>query len=193
MPPYRPTDPDRTVVSGPLHRQSRLAPVSSRGPARRVVPTAQRWAGRCRENGTAGVQNRSSRPRHSPNRLDARAERRILGLGVSRRRRGPERIADRLRLNPSTVHKVLARHQAPTLAWTDPATDARLRAKPKPPRYGHEAPGDLVHMDVKKLGRLPDGGGHRVHGRAKGVLVKKGAKLEMARVHNAVADHSRLA
>lgn len=156
------------------------------------VPTAQRWAGRYREHGKAGMLDRSSRPHHSPKRLDVRTERRILGLRVSRRW-GPERIAYRLRLNPSTVHKVLARYQAPPLAWTDPATGARLRAKPKPQRYEHEAPGDLVHVDVKKLGRIPDGGGHRVHGRAKGNRIKKGAKPGMACVHNAVDDYSRLA
>ena len=124
--------------------------------------------------------------------MDRRTERRILGLRVSRRW-GPERIAYRLRLNPSTVHKVLRRYQAPPLAWTDPATGARLRAKPKPRRYEHHAPGDLVHVDVKKLGRIPDGGGHRVHGRAKGTRIKKGARPGMACVHNAVDDHSRLA
>ena len=156
------------------------------------VTTAQRWAGRYRQHGQAGMLERSSRPRRCPNQLDRRTERRILGLRVSRRW-GPQRIAYRLRLNPSTVHKVLRRYQAPPLSWTDPATGARLRARPKPQRYEHAAPGELVHVDVKKLGRIPDGGGHRVHGRAKGVRVKKGARPGMACVHNAVDDHSRLA
>jgi len=106
---------------------------------------------------------------------------------------GAERIAYRLRLNPSTVSRVLRRYQAPPLAWTDPATGVRLRAKPKAVRYEHQAPGDLVHVDVKKLGRIPDGGGHWVHGRAKATRIKKGAKPGMACVHNAVDDHSRLA
>ncbi len=65
--------------------------------------------------------------------------------------------------------------------------------KPKARRYEHEAPGDLVHVDVKKLGRIPDGGGHRVHGRAKGNRIKKTAKPGTAFIHNAVDDHSRLA
>src|SRR5699024_8861232 len=156
------------------------------------VPTAQRWASRYRQQDVAGMVDRSSRPQRCPRRLDRRTERRILGLRVSRRW-GPERIAYRLRLNPSTVHKVLRRYQAPPLAWTDPATGARLRAKPKPVRYEHQAPGDLVHVDVKKLGRIPDGGGHRVHGRAKATRIRKGAKPGMACVHNAVDDHSRLA
>src|SRR5699024_1761884 len=130
------------------------------------VPTAQRWAHRYRAHGEAGMGDRSSRPRRCPNQLDRRTERRILGLRVSRRW-GPERIAYRLHLNPSTVHKVLARYQAPPLAWTDPGAGVRLRAKPKPVRYEHHEPGDLVHVDVNKLGRIPDGGGHRAHGRAR--------------------------
>jgi transposase InsO family protein len=156
------------------------------------VTTAQRWAGRYREHGKDGMGDRSSRPHHSPRQLDRRTERRILGLRVSRRW-GPERIAYRLRLNPSTVHKVLRRYLAPPLSWTDPATGARLRGRPTPRRYEHEAPGELVHVDVKKLGRIPDGGGHRVHGRAKGNRVKRNAKPGTACVHNAVDDHSRLA
>ena len=156
------------------------------------VPTAQRWAGRYREHGEAGMVDRSSRPRHCPGQLDRRTQRRILGLRVSRGW-GPERIAYRLHLNPSTVHKVLRRYQAPPLAWTDPATGTRLRAQPKAVRYEHAAPGDLVHVDVKKLGRIPDGGGHKVHGRAKGNRIKKGTKPGTACVHNAIDDHSRLA
>jgi len=114
-----------------------------------------------------------------------------MGLRVSRRW-GPARIAYRLRLKVSTVSKVLARYQAPRLAWTDPATGCRLRAKPKPFRYEHGAPGDLVHVDIKKLGRIPDGGGHRFLGRAAGVRVKKGAKPGTAYIHHALDDHSRL-
>ncbi len=156
------------------------------------VTTAQRWAGRYRAYGKDGMCDRSSRPRVCPNQLDRRIERRILGLRVSRRW-GPARIGFRLRLNPATVHKVLTRYGAAPLAWTDPATGARLRAKPKARRYEHEAPGDLVHVDVKKLGRIPDGGGHRVHGRAKGNRIKKTSKPGTAYIHNAVDDHSRLA
>jgi transposase InsO family protein len=156
------------------------------------VTTAQRWARRYREHGKSGMQDRSSRPRSCPRQLPVRTERRILGLRVSRRW-GPARIAYRLRLNPATVHKVLTRYRVPPLAWTDPATGARLRAKPKPQRYEHDAPGELVHVDVKKLGRIPDGGGHRVHGRAKGNRIKKNTKPGTAFIHNAVDDHSRLA
>ena len=82
----------------------------------------------------------SSRPNRCPAQLPARIEHRILGLRVTRRW-GPARIGYRLRLNPATAGKVLARYEAPRLAWTDPATGCRLRAKPKPLRYEHAAPG----------------------------------------------------
>ena len=155
--------------------------------------TAERWAGRYREFGPAGMADRSSRPRHCPHQLPARTERRILGLRISRRW-GPARIAYRLRLAVSTVQRVLTRYGAPPLRFIDPATGVRVRSsRPAPRRYEHAAPGDMVHVDIKKLGRIPDGGGHRVHGRAAGRAIKKSAKPGYAYLHHAVDDHSRLA
>ena len=155
------------------------------------VTTAQRWSRRYRQAGQAGMCDHSSRPNRSPAQLPARTEHRIMGLRISRRW-GPARIAYRLGLNPATVSKVLARYQAPRLAWTDPATGCRLRAKPKAFRYEHAAPGDLVHVDIKKLGRIPDGGGHRFLGRAAAIRIKKSAKPGTAYIHHAMDDHSRL-
>jgi transposase InsO family protein len=155
------------------------------------VTTAQRWSGRYRVQGPAGMGDRSSRPNRCPRQLPTRVEHRIMALRVCRRW-GPARIAYRLGLTPSTVGKVLARYQAPRLAWTDPATGCRLRAKPKPFRYEHKNPGDLVHVDIKKLGRIPDGGGHRFLGRAAAIRLKKSAKPGMAYIHHAMDDHSRL-
>ena len=107
--------------------------------------TAKRWADRYRQLGEAGMGGRSSRPHRSPRRTPTRTERRILGLRVSLRW-GPARIAHRLRLAISTVHRVLSRHGAPPLRWIDPATGVRVRSsRPAPRRYEHEAPGDLVH------------------------------------------------
>lgn len=115
-----------------------------------------------------------------------------MGLRISRRW-GPARIAWHLGMHPSTVHKVLARYGAPRLAWTDPATGARLRTvRRQPRRYEHPHPGDLVHVDIKKLGRIPDGGGWRVLGKARGKRVKGSAKPGYAYLHHAVDDHSRL-
>src|SRR5699024_1471942 len=156
------------------------------------VPTAQRWAHRYRAHGESGMGDRSSRPRRCLDHLRRCPSRRIPVLLVLRRL-GPDRLAYLLHLNPSTVHEVLARYQAPPLAWTDPGAGVLLRAKPKPVRYEHDEPGDLVHVDVKKLGRIPDGGGHRAHGRAQGNRIKKGAKPGKACVHNDLDDHSRLA
>lgn len=104
---------------------------------------------------------------------------------------GPARIGYLLGIHPSTVHKVLSRFGLSRLSWQDRATGQAIR------RYEHEAPGDLVHVDIKKLGRIPDGGGHRVTDRATGNRNKTGTpanrKPGYAYLHNAVDDHSRLA
>ena len=132
------------------------------------VTTAKRWADRYRESGPAGMGDRSSRPRSCPHRTRRRRERRVVGLRVSRRW-GPARIAFHLGLNVSTVHRILTRYRCLRLSWIDPATGAPVRARRREVRrYEREAPGDLIHVDIKKLGRIPDGGGHRVHGRAQG-------------------------
>jgi transposase InsO family protein len=130
------------------------------------------------------MTDRSSRPHTSPARLPLRTERRIVGLRVSRRL-GPARIAFRLGLNPSTVHKVLTRYRCPRLAHLDRATGTPVR------RYEHTAPGELVHVDIKKLGRIPDGGGHKALGRAAGRKNRSGAGYSY--LHTAIDDHSRLA
>jgi transposase InsO family protein len=155
--------------------------------------TAKRWADRFRALGQAGMAGRSSRPHASPRRTPTRVERRILGLRVSLRW-GPARIAYRLGLAVSTVGRVLRRYGAPPLRFTDPATGTRIRAsRPAPVRYERAAPGELVHVDIKKLGRIPDGGGHRVHGRAAAQKIKKSAAPGYAYLHHAIDDHSRLA
>jgi len=102
------------------------------------------------------------------------------------RRWGPARIGFLLGVHPSTVHKVLARYGLARLTWLDRSTGRVIR------RYEHENPGDLVHVDIKKLGRIPDGGGHKVLGRSAGIRVKKGAKPGYAYLHHAEDDHSRL-
>ncbi|WP_285498482.1 leucine zipper domain-containing protein, partial [Actinomadura sp. NBRC 104425] len=113
--------------------------------------TAKRWADRYRQHGPAGMSDRPSRPHTSPRRTPRRIERRIVRARV-RHRLGPARIAARLGLAPSTVHRVLTRYGCPPLAHLDRATGRPVR------RYEHP-PGDLVHVDVKKLGNIPDGGG----------------------------------
>jgi transposase InsO family protein len=156
------------------------------------VTTAKRWADRYRAEGRAGLVDRSSRPASSPRRTPTRLERRVVGLRVSRRW-GPARIAYRLGMAISTVHKILRRYGCPPLAWTDPGTGVRIKgARRQANRYVHDAPGDMVHVDVKKLGRIPDGGGHKVLGRAVG---KRDRRRGMGYwfIHNAVDDCTRLA
>ncbi|MEV6341738.1 IS481 family transposase, partial [Nocardia vinacea] len=159
--------------------------------------TAKRWADRYRCHGAAGMADRSSRPHHSPGRTPTRIERRIIKVRVLRRW-GPARIAYLLGLNPATVHRILRRYKLARLTHLDRATGQVVR------RYEHSAPGDLVHVDIKKLGNIPDGGGHRVLGRRAGqrrrtrsagkTLDRNGnSHVGYSYVHNAVDDHSRLA
>ena len=157
--------------------------------------TAARWASRYRLQGAAGMADRSSRPAASPARTPRRLERRIVKLRVTRRL-GPARIAFRLGLHASTVHKVLARYGCPPLASLDRGTGVPVR------RYERERPGELVHVDVKKLGNIPDGGGWRTAGRAQGGRNKRATTtarknrwpvIGYGYLHTALDDHSRLA
>ncbi|WP_327271012.1 IS481 family transposase [Streptomyces sp. NBC_01224] len=146
--------------------------------------TAQRWAGRYRELGEAGMTDRSSRPHHSPRRTPTRTERRIIKVRVLRRW-GPARIAYLLGLSPATVHRALTRYGLARLTHLDRATGRVIR------RYERERPGELVHVDIKKLGIIPDGGGHKTLGRQAGRKTRSGVGYSY--LHNAVDDHSRLA
>jgi transposase InsO family protein len=147
--------------------------------------TAYTWWRRWLAEGVSGLHDRSSRPRHSPTQVPARMERRIERLR-RRRKLGPARIAQRLEMAPSTVYRVLCRRGLNRLAWLDRPTGRTIR------RFEHAWPGDLAHMDVKKLGRIPEGGGWRVHGR--GQDPHRGhSRVGYAYLHSVVDSHSRLA
>jgi transposase InsO family protein len=159
--------------------------------------TAKRWADRYRQLGEPGMQDRSSRPHSSPRQTPTRTERRIIKVRLARRW-GPARIAYLLGLNPSTVHRVLTRYGLARLTHLDRATGLPIR------RYEHEHPGDLVHVDVKKLGNIPDGGGWRAHGKPAGARNRQRTAsntrnayrnpiLGYGYLHTALDDHSRLA
>jgi len=162
------------------------------------VSTAARWAGRYREQGEDGMADRSSRPHHSPNQTPTRTERRIIKVRVIRRW-GPARIAYLLGLQPSTVHRVLTRYGIAKLRWLDRATGRVVR------RMESAACGDLVHLDVKKLGKIPAGGGWRMLGRSAGKRNAQADKSSGPRskhhnpvrgyhfIHTAIDAHSRLA
>jgi transposase InsO family protein len=153
--------------------------------------TAKKWADRYRAGGAAAMEDRSSRPHRSPNRTPTRTERRIVNLRFTRRW-GPHRIAYHLHLSRSTVQAVLRRYRMPLLRYLDQNTGLVVR-RTVPRRYEHPAPGDLVHVDIKKLGRIPDGGGHRKLGRTIGNRHNKKHGRGYAFVHHAVDDHSRMA
>jgi transposase InsO family protein len=154
--------------------------------------TAYRWVRRFAAQGEAGLLDRPSRPHHSPRRTPAELEAQILALRAASRR-GPVWLAGQLGAHPSTIGRVLRRHQVPLLCDLDPVTGAQLRNRqPSPRRYERARPGELLHLDVKKLGRIPPGGGWRLHGRAAGERVRaRGIGYDY--VHVAVDDHTRLA
>jgi transposase InsO family protein len=159
-------------------------------------PTAKRWAERYRTAGEAGMDDRSSRPHRCPRRTPAPLVRKIVHLRW-KKRLGPVAIADRLGLAPATVHAVLVRCRINRLSHVDRRTGEPIR------RYEHDHPGSLLHVDVKKLGNIPDGGGWRYVGRAQGHRNRAASGkprnahhnpvLGTAFVHTVLDDHSRVA
>ena len=155
---------------------------------------AHRWVNRFDTEGEAGLLDRSSRPASMPNKTPADVEARVL---EARRtlRRGPDWIADETGVPPRTVTRILRRHDQPRLYELDSMTGEKIRAsKTTAVRYERARPGELIHVDVKKIGRIPPGGGWRAHGRQMGSsAAKKKARIGYDFVHSAIDDHSRLA
>jgi transposase InsO family protein len=121
--------------------------------------TGYKWVRRFRAEGAPGLADRSSRPHHSPRATPAAEVERILAAR-SEWRWGPDRLGPLLGHPASTIAAVLQRSGLPRLADLDRPTGLPVR------RYEACHPGALVHQDHKKLGRIPDGGGHRVRGRS---------------------------
>jgi len=168
-------------------KQAHIA--AAMGVSRRCV---KRWIDRHRDEGDAGLADRSSRPHRSPRRTPAEVEAVVLAVREVERV-GRDEIAVRIGVPPRTVSRILARHGVPHLARLDPMTGELIRAsKVTAVRYERDRPGELVHMDVKKLGRIPDGGGWRALGRANGNRDRK-TKIGFDYVHSLVDDHTRLA
>lgn len=160
-------------------------------------PTAKRWADRYRAMGADGMGDRSSRPHRSPTRTAPQAVKKIVALRW-RQRLGPVTIGAILGMPASTVHAVLVRAKVNRLHHIDIRTGEVVR------RYEHEKPGALIHVDVKKLGNIPDGGGWRYVGRAQGNQNRwatpgagrsadRKPLLGTAFVHTVIDDHSRVA
>lgn len=153
--------------------------------------TVYKWLARHRAEGLAGLCDRSSRPRSCPRATPAAREEQVLALR-RRVRRGAAWIAAELGMAPSTVGRVLTRRGAPRLWDLDARTGQPVRRRPqRSRRYERERPGELIHVDVKKLGRIPSGGGWRAHGRAARPDRKRRVGYDY--VHSALDDHSRLA
>ena len=163
-----------------------------------VAPTtAARWAGRYRVAGAAAMVDRSSRPHRCPRRTPTRTERRIIKVRVLRRW-GPARIGYLLGLHPSTVHRVLTRYGMAKLRWLDRPTGRVIR------RIESLSCGELVHVDVKKLGKIPAGGGWRMLGiagrhnsradKSSGIKTRNGDPARGYHfLHSAIDGYSRLA
>ena len=139
--------------------------------------TLRRWQERYLAQGEAGLLDRSSRPHRSPKAIARGTSQRIVGL--RRRRHTMAAIAEQLAVSRATVSRVLARVGLSRLAALDPVA--------LPRRYERQRPGELLHLDTKKLGRI-QGAGHRIHGDR--TRRARGAGWEYAYV--AIDDHSRL-
>jgi transposase len=155
---------------------------------------AHRWVARFDAEGDAGLEDRTSRPHSTPTRTPAEVEARIVAARAEHRR-GQDWLGPELGVPARTVSRVLRRHDVPRLCTMDPLTGQVIRSsKSTARRYEREHPGELVHVDVKKIGKIPDGGGWRAHGRQAGsTAAEKRRKIGYDYVHSAVDDHSRLA
>ena len=140
--------------------------------------TVSKWLSRFRAGGESALENRSSRPRRSPRRLPV--EKVAVIAALRRRRMSGPRIALTLSLPISSVSLELRRLGLNRLPRLDP--------RPRVVRYEHEAPGDMIHLDIKKLGKI-DGIGHRITGDRS--RRQRGAGWEY--LHVCVDDHSRVA
>lgn len=178
---------DRIASGRPVSHAAREMGVSRQ--------TASKWWRRFLVEGDAGLEDRSSRPYRSPRRTPVEIELAILTIRASRKW-GPARIGMHLSVPPATVWRVLCRYSRNRLAWIDRPTGVTVR------RYEKTYPGELVHVDVKKLGKIPPGGGSRFLGhegtRNNWVTrqwdgTRQRGRLGHIYVHAAVDDYTRLA
>jgi hypothetical protein len=143
--------------------------------------------------------DRSSRPARSPRRTPQPVVRKIVHLRW-KQRLGPVAIAGKVGIAPSTVHRVLTSCRINRLWHVDRVTGEPIR------RYEMDRPGELVHVDIKKLGNIPDESGWRAHGREQGHANRQAHRdparprkvhgrpnLDYCYAHSAVDDYTRLA
>ena len=180
-----------------IHKNARLTPLRreemalsviegrlSKAQAARVngvsAKIVSRWVARFKAEGREGMGDRSSRPRHSPSATDETVVVRIVEL--RRERLTGQHIAQRTGVSPATVSRVLKRAGLSRLKDLDPAEPVR--------RYERDEPGELIHIDIKKLGRF-ERVGHRITGKRTGNAGSRGSGWEF--VHVCVDDASRVA
>ena len=168
------------------------------GVSRRCVA---KWYARWQHAGLDGLIDRSSAPNRTPGRTPTDIEDLIEALRRSTKY-GPARLAAELQrrhaitVAPATIHRILVRRGISRLRDIDPPTGEQLR---EVVRFEHDAPGSMIHVDVKKLGRIPAGGGWRIHGRgtdahrASKRIGPRTGRVGYTYLHSAVDDHSRLA
>jgi transposase InsO family protein len=148
--------------------------------------TVTKWRNRFLAEGTAGLQDRSCRPHRSPNQTPEAKCRRVIELR-KKRRWGADHIAHETDLAASTVQSILRRAGMARLDVGDRATD------PEPiHRYERDRPGELVHVDIKKISGIPDGGGWRIHGRGQAPPTKR-STVGYRFLHTAIDDRTRVA
>lgn len=179
-----------------VHKNARLTPYRRAELVRRIaggepgapiatalgisLRTVRKWWARYRAEGLGGLADRSSRPQSSPRRTAAAT---ALAIKVLRRQRWTcAQIAGAVGVSAATACRILRRAGL--------SRRGRLEAPPMVQRYEHARPGDLLHLDTKKLGRIA-GLGHRITGRAGNVNIHHGIGWEC--LHIAVDDHSRVA
>ncbi len=169
-------------------KQAHIA--SAMGVSRKCVKT---WIDRYRLEGEVGLEDRSSRPHTCPTRTAPEVEDAVLAARA-RDLQGPDLLGPKVGVAARTVSRILRRHQVPYLCQLDRMTGEVIRSsKSTAERYERDHPGALVHMDVKKLGKIPDGGGWRAHGRAATTAAKhKQGRVGYDYVHSLIDDYSRL-
>jgi transposase InsO family protein len=147
--------------------------------------TVRKWRDRFLAEGDAGLFDRSSRPHRSPGRTSRRVRRAVIRLR-RRRRWGADRIAHEVELAASTVQSILRAEGLGRLDRGDRAT-----AEP-PRRYQRDRPGELIHVDVKKIAGIPDGGGWRTRGRGYDGEFVRSRHVGYRYIHTALDDRSRI-
>lgn len=155
---------------------------------------AHKWVRRFDTEGHAGLEDRTSRPHSMPACTPPEVEEKVIAARI-KHQRGPQWLSWELGVPARTITAILRRNGMPRLYEIDPMTGEVIRAsKTTAVRYERDRPGELVHVDVKKIGRIPEGGGWRAHGRAMGSSHKrKRNPVGYDFVHSMVDDHTRLA